>query len=151
MMTHNLGGNIPFEVERMDHRSLCDDPKATELPSKRIRATNFICDCNSLGARSIELAVGVYGAEKIVFGSDGTDFGMDWTQKAINEAQHQRRREGPDPRRQCQARHPARRRPDGRRRPVGQLYDRSVIAAAAPVPRRHAFGAGRGHSAARER
>ena len=86
MMTHNLGGNIPFEVERMDHRSLCDDPKGTELPSKRIRAANFICDCNSLGARSIEMAVGVYGAEKIVFGSDGTHFGMDWTQKAINEA-----------------------------------------------------------------
>jgi predicted TIM-barrel fold metal-dependent hydrolase len=70
----------------MDHRSLCDDPKGTELPSKRIRATNFICDCNSLGPRSIEMAVGVYGAEKIVFGSDGTHFGMDWTQKAINEA-----------------------------------------------------------------
>ena len=86
MMTHNLGGNIPFEVERMDHRCLVDEPKGTELPSKRIRASNFICDCNSLGARSIELAVGVYGADKIVFGSDGTDFGMDWTQKAINEA-----------------------------------------------------------------
>jgi aminocarboxymuconate-semialdehyde decarboxylase len=86
MMTHNLGGNVPFEVERMDHRSLVDDPKGTELPSKRIRESNFICDCNSLGARSIEMAVGVYGADKIVFGSDGTDFGMDWTHKAINDA-----------------------------------------------------------------
>jgi hypothetical protein len=32
------------------------------------------------------MAVGVYGADKIVFGSDGTDFGMDWTHKAINDA-----------------------------------------------------------------
>ena len=28
---HNLGGNIPYEVERMDHRSLLDTPKE-ELP-----------------------------------------------------------------------------------------------------------------------
>jgi predicted TIM-barrel fold metal-dependent hydrolase len=86
MMTHNLGGNIPFEVERMDHRALVDDPAGTLLPSKRIREGHFIVDCNSLGARSIEMAVSVYGADKIVFGSDGTHFGMDWTQKAINEA-----------------------------------------------------------------
>jgi predicted TIM-barrel fold metal-dependent hydrolase len=85
MMSHNLGGNIPFEVERMDHRSLVDDP-GSELPSKRIRASRVLVDCNSLGARSIEMAVGVYGADKIVFGSDGTHFGMDWTQKAIAES-----------------------------------------------------------------
>jgi predicted TIM-barrel fold metal-dependent hydrolase len=85
MMTHNLGGNIPFEVERMDHRTLVDDP-ASELPSKRFRASRLLVDCNSLGARSIERAVEVYGADKIVFGSDGTHFGMDWTQKAIDEA-----------------------------------------------------------------
>jgi len=85
MMSHNLGGNIPFEVERMDHRTLVDDP-GNELPSKRFRAARVIVDCNSLGARSIERAVEVYGADKIVFGSDGTTFGMDWTQKAIAEA-----------------------------------------------------------------
>jgi len=85
MMSHNLGGNIPFEVERMDHRTLVDRPQE-ELPSKRFRAARVLVDCNSLGARSIERAVEVYGADKIVFGSDGTDFGMDWSQKAINEA-----------------------------------------------------------------
>jgi predicted TIM-barrel fold metal-dependent hydrolase len=85
MMSHNLGGNIPFEVERMDHRTLVDDPGA-ELPSKRFRASRVLVDCNSLGARSIERAVDVYGADKIVFGSDGTHFGMDWTQKAIAES-----------------------------------------------------------------
>lgn len=85
VMSHNLGGNIPFEIDRMDHRTLCDTP-GVELPSKRIKAAPIMVDCNSLSGRAIELAVQVYGAEKIVFGSDGTDFGMNWTQNAINEA-----------------------------------------------------------------
>src|ERR1700732_3282255 len=33
---HNLGGNIPYEVERMDHRCLLDTPNE-ELPSSRFR------------------------------------------------------------------------------------------------------------------
>ncbi len=37
------------------------------------------------GAR-IETAVAVFGAEKIVCGSDGTSFGMDWTNRALDEA-----------------------------------------------------------------
>ncbi len=86
MMTHNLGGNIPFEVERMDHRTMVDETLGTELPSQRFRKARLLVDCNSLGPRSIERAVDVYGADKIVFGSDGTHFGMDWTQKAISEA-----------------------------------------------------------------
>ncbi len=85
MMSHNLGGNIQFEVERMDHRTLVDRPQE-ELPSVRFRAARLLVDCNSLGARSIERAVEVYGADKIVFGSDGTGFGMAWSQKAIAEA-----------------------------------------------------------------
>ena len=43
-------------------------------------------DCNSLGARSIERAVEVYGVEKIVLGTDGTEFGMKWSLDAIAEA-----------------------------------------------------------------
>ena len=86
VLSHNLGGNIPFEIERMDHRTMIDMPPGTELPSKKFRAAPVLVDCNSLGARAIELAAAVYGADKIVFGSDGTGFGMEWTQKAINEA-----------------------------------------------------------------
>ncbi len=85
VMSHNLGGNIPFEIDRMDHRTLCDRP-GEELPSKRVKAAAVMVDCNSLSARAIELAVQVYGAEKILFGSDGTDFGMNWTQNALAEA-----------------------------------------------------------------
>ena len=86
VLSHNLGGNIPFEIERMDHRTMIDLPPGTELPSKKFRAAPVLVDCNSLGARAIELAAEVYGADKIVFGSDGTGFGMEWTQKAINDA-----------------------------------------------------------------
>ncbi|MBN9080365.1 MAG: hypothetical protein BGP04_19030 [Rhizobiales bacterium 62-17] len=85
VLSHNLGGNIPFEVDRLDHRSLLDRPQ-DELPSKRIRDASVLVDCNSLGARSIELAVECYGPERIVYGSDGTGFGMEWTNKAISEA-----------------------------------------------------------------
>jgi predicted TIM-barrel fold metal-dependent hydrolase len=82
---HNLGGNIAFEVERMDHRSLLDTPKE-ELPSSRFRRAGVYVDCNSFGPRAIEAAARLYGAERIVCGTDGTEFGVDWTQKALAEA-----------------------------------------------------------------
>jgi predicted TIM-barrel fold metal-dependent hydrolase len=85
VMSHNLGGNIPFEVERLDHRTLVDNPDHP-LPSKAIRAARVMVDCNSLGASSIERAVEVYGAHRIVLGTDGTDFGMKWSIDAIAEA-----------------------------------------------------------------
>jgi len=83
---HNLGGNIPYEVERMDHRCLLDTPNE-ELPSSRFRNAKVYVDCNSFGPRSIEAAVNLYGAERIVCGTDGTEFGCDWTRKALAEAQ----------------------------------------------------------------
>ena len=85
MVVHNLGGNIPFEIERMDHRSLLDTPDE-ELPSSRFRKAKVFVDCNSFGPRAIEAAVALYGAERIVCGTDGTAFGVDWTQKALTEA-----------------------------------------------------------------
>ncbi len=66
----NLGGNIPYEVERMDHRSLLDTPDE-ELPSSRFRKAKVYVDCNSFGSRAIEAAVSLYGAERIVCGTDG--------------------------------------------------------------------------------
>ena len=72
---HNLGGNIPYEVERMDHRCLLDTPKE-ELPSSRFRRAKVYVDCNSFGPRAIEAAVSLYGAERIVCGTDGTEFGV---------------------------------------------------------------------------
>jgi predicted TIM-barrel fold metal-dependent hydrolase len=83
---HNLGGNIPYEVERMDHRCLLDTPKE-ELPSARFRRAKVYVDCNSFGPSAIEAAVRLYGAERIVCGTDGTEFGVKWTRKAIADAQ----------------------------------------------------------------
>jgi predicted TIM-barrel fold metal-dependent hydrolase len=83
---HNLGGNLPYEVERMDHRSLLDTPNE-ELPSSRLRKAKVYVDCNSFGPHAIEAAVRLYGAERIVCGTDGTEFGCDWTRKAVAEAQ----------------------------------------------------------------
>jgi predicted TIM-barrel fold metal-dependent hydrolase len=83
---HNLGGNIPYEIERMDHRSLLDTPKE-ELPSARVRRSKVYVDCNSFGPGAIEAAVRLYGADRIVCGTDGTEFGCEWTSKALAEAQ----------------------------------------------------------------
>lgn len=82
---HNLGGNIPYEVERMDHRSLLDTPEE-ELPSKRFARSKVYVDCNSFGARAIEAAVRLYGADRIVFGTDGTEFGIEWSMQAVRDA-----------------------------------------------------------------
>lgn len=85
VQSHNLGGNIPFEVERLDHRALINDPKA-EVPSAKFARMGIVVDCNSFGPRSIETAVLLYGADKIVLGTDGTNFGMKWSIDAINDA-----------------------------------------------------------------
>jgi len=85
MILHNLGGNIPFEIERMDHRCLLDTPDE-ELPSKRFRGANVFYDCNSLGSHAIEAGVRLYGEDRIFFGTDGTEFGGKWTNKALADA-----------------------------------------------------------------
>ena len=85
VVVHNLGGNIPYEIERMDHRCLLDTPDE-ELPSSRVRKAKVYVDCNSFGPHAIEAAVRLYGAERIVCGTDGTAFGVDWTRKALEEA-----------------------------------------------------------------
>src|SRR3954469_15144136 len=85
VVVHNLGGNLPYEIERMDHRCLLDTPDE-ELPSSRVRKAKVYVDCNSFGPHAIEAAVRLYGAERIVCGTDGTAFGVDWTRKAVEEA-----------------------------------------------------------------
>ncbi len=82
---HNLGGNIPYEIERMDHRSMLDTPDE-ELPSARFRRAKVYVDCNSFGPHAIEAGARLYGAERIVCGTDGTEFGCSWTRKALADA-----------------------------------------------------------------
>lgn len=86
VVVHNLGGNIPYEMERMDHRCLLDTPDE-ELPSARFGRAKVYVDCNSFGPRAIEAGVRAYGADRIVYGTDGTVFGGAWTNKALDEAE----------------------------------------------------------------
>src|ERR1700680_3239346 len=60
VVVHNLGGNIPYEVERMDHRCLLDTPNE-ELPSSRFRKATGYVDCNSFGPRAIEAGGSPHG------------------------------------------------------------------------------------------
>jgi predicted TIM-barrel fold metal-dependent hydrolase len=85
VLTHNLGGNLALEVERLDHRHIFDENKG-QLPSERLRKLPILLDCNSFGPRAIELAVEVFGSSKLVFGSDGSNFGARWTHDAIAKA-----------------------------------------------------------------
>jgi predicted TIM-barrel fold metal-dependent hydrolase len=82
---HNMGGNILFEVERLDHRSLLDSPDE-ELPSARFAKSKVFIDCNSFGPRAIEAGVSIYGADRILFATDGTEFGAQWSKKAVADA-----------------------------------------------------------------
>jgi predicted TIM-barrel fold metal-dependent hydrolase len=82
---HNLGGNIPYEIDRLDHISLDRDPNKPP-PSEVIRKSKVLVDCNSMGPYSIERAVDLYGAQRIVYGTDGSDFGATWTKEAIMKA-----------------------------------------------------------------
>lgn len=83
IQVHNLGGNLPMEISRMDHIYLFRGT-GDALPSSRCRRT--LVDCNSLGAGAIELGVSLYGADRIMFGTDGSAFGAEWSIRAIEEA-----------------------------------------------------------------
>ncbi len=85
VLVHNLGGNIPYEAERMDHRAIIASSKE-ELPSLRFQRSRVAVDCNSFGPRAIEAAVRLYGPDRIVCGTDGTAFGVEWTTKALRDA-----------------------------------------------------------------
>ena len=83
VQVHNLGGNTAFEISRMDHIALFSKSK-DDLPSRRYCRT--LVDCNSFAAPAIELAVKLYGADRMMMGTDGTDFGTEWSLKAVAEA-----------------------------------------------------------------
>ena len=63
----NLGGTLPFIFERIEsiarHRNP-DEP----FPTQRLRRLWY--DCASLGPRALEAAVKVFGADRIMLGSD---------------------------------------------------------------------------------
>ena len=79
----NLGGTFPFLVERMDHIVATRDPSAPR-PSELVGDVVF--DCASLGPRALELAVAVFGAGRVMFGTDYPIFTSDVSTRALSEA-----------------------------------------------------------------
>lgn len=63
----NLGGTIPFVIERMESIARHRNPQ-NPFPTNRLR--NLWYDCASLGPRALETAVGLYGADRVMLGSD---------------------------------------------------------------------------------
>ena len=63
----NLGGTFPMVVERMHHTVDARFPDAKLPPSVK---NNLFVDTSSLGPRAIELAVEIYGPDKLVVGTD---------------------------------------------------------------------------------
>ena len=76
----NLGGTFPAVVERMDHMLQLRDP-SQDLPSSRTRGVWV--DCSSLGSQAIQQAVAVFGADRVVLGTDCPIFDGDKTLTSI--------------------------------------------------------------------
>lgn len=63
----NLGGTLPFILERIESIARHRNPDAP-FPTDRLRRLWY--DCASLGPRALETAVKVFGADRIMLGSD---------------------------------------------------------------------------------
>lgn len=79
----NLGGTLPAVVERMDQLSRQRTPDE-KPPSGRMR--RIYVDTASLGQYAIELAVSVFGADRVMFGTDVPVFPIEPMQDAIQAA-----------------------------------------------------------------
>ncbi len=79
----NLGGTFAAVIERMDHMVRLRDA-GQSLPSTRAR--RVWVDCASLGARALQQAVGVFGADRVVLGTDCPIFDTVATLAAIQQA-----------------------------------------------------------------
>jgi predicted TIM-barrel fold metal-dependent hydrolase len=76
----NLGGTFPMVVERMHHTVEVRFPNA-KMPASR--KNNLFVDTSSLGPRAIELALEIYGADRILVGTDTPIFSAETGLKAI--------------------------------------------------------------------
>lgn len=63
----NLGGTLPFIVERLEAIALSRPPHEP-FPRARLRRLHY--DCASLGPRALEIAVKIIGADRIMLGTD---------------------------------------------------------------------------------
>jgi predicted TIM-barrel fold metal-dependent hydrolase len=82
----NLGGNLPWLLERMDQVAALREPGQT-LPSRRVRERRIFVDCASFGPRALQLAIEVFGADRVLLGTDHPIFATHSSLDAIRKAQ----------------------------------------------------------------
>lgn len=80
----NLGGTIPFVFERMEHVLKVRTPDAPS--SLRDRMRRLYVDNSSLGPNALELAVKVFGADRVMLGTDYPYFPDDYAQHSVSQA-----------------------------------------------------------------
>lgn len=79
----NLGGTLPMVVERMDQTAFT---RGHEKPYPSEKSQRVHVDCSSLGPRALEIAVSLFGADRVVFGTDCPIFLTEWSKNAIANA-----------------------------------------------------------------
>lgn len=79
----NLGGTLPFVLERLEAVALSRPPHA---PFPRSSLRGMVYDCASLGPRALELAVRVFGADRVMLGTDYPIFTPDAVHDTIEAA-----------------------------------------------------------------
>ena len=79
----NLGGTLPFIFERLESIARHRTP-GEPFPTHRLRRLWY--DCASLGPRAVEAAVKLFGADRIMLGSDYPIFGDDPWSHAVAPA-----------------------------------------------------------------
>jgi aminocarboxymuconate-semialdehyde decarboxylase len=80
----NLGGTIPFIFERMESIARHRNPE-TPFPTARLRRLWF--DSASMGPKALEAAVDLYGADRIMLGTDWPIFRDPPWETSLNAAQ----------------------------------------------------------------
>jgi len=80
----NLGGTYPMVEERIINLSMVRRPG---LPPVTERARKIYADCGSLGPQAIEMAVEVFGADRILLGTDTPTFKAEWALSAVRDAE----------------------------------------------------------------
>lgn len=79
----NLGGTLPFIVERMEAVAASRTPR---IAFEREGLRGMVYDCASLGPRALELAVRVMGADRIMLGTDYPIFTPDQVRDTVAAA-----------------------------------------------------------------
>ena len=80
----NLGGTLPFIVERMEAVASSREPR---LDFTRSSLRGMVYDCASLGPRALELAVRIFGADRVMLGTDYPIFQPDQVRNTIEAAE----------------------------------------------------------------